>query len=142
MKMNDPHPVGAPDPFWRWCVRAGVQVFESHLCRKLAPHQYAIGVSNGAQRMGKATAFDAAQLPRHVWLPPDVKNAFMELDREENVKDMCMVHPMAFFRAVQRECTIFERLRINQLIGSVRLCERRAAGKYALPTSLRTHLKI
>ena len=92
---EDPRPVGAPDPFWRWCVRAGVQVFESHLCRKLAPHQYAIGVSNGAQRMGKATAFDAAQLLRHVWLPPDVKNAFMELDREENVKDMCMVHPMA-----------------------------------------------
>jgi len=45
--------------------------------------------------MGKRTSFDAAQLPGHQWLIPDVFNAYNELDREEAVNDMCEVHPLA-----------------------------------------------
>ena len=45
--------------------------------------------------MGKRTSFDAAQLPNHQWLIPDVYNAYNELDREEAVNDMCEVHPLA-----------------------------------------------
>ena len=59
------------------------------------PNQYAIGVRNGAQRMGKCTAFDAAQLPNLVWLGPDVENAYPSLKRMETVQDMCRVHPLA-----------------------------------------------
>ena len=44
--------------------------------------------------MGKRTSFDAAQLPKHQWLIPDVYNAYNELDREEAVNDMCEVHPL------------------------------------------------
>ena len=44
--------------------------------------------------MGKRTFFDAAQLPKHQWLIPDVCNAYNELDREEAVNDMCGVHPL------------------------------------------------
>ena len=47
------------------------------------------------QSMGKRTSFDAAQLPGHQWLIPDVFNAYNELDREEAVNDMCEVHPLA-----------------------------------------------
>ena len=61
----------------------------------LLPHQYAIGVRSGAEKMGKRTSFDAAQLPGHQWLIPDVVNAYDELDREEAVNDMCEVHPLA-----------------------------------------------
>ena len=92
---EDPRPVGAPDPFWRWSVRSGVQVFEKLLRRKLAPHQYAIGVSNGAEKMGKAMSFDAAQLPGHAIGSPDVKNAYNELKRKEAVNDLCKLHPLA-----------------------------------------------
>ena len=45
--------------------------------------------------MGKRTSFDAAQLPGHQLLIPDVFNAYNELDREEAVNDMCEVHPLA-----------------------------------------------
>ena len=45
--------------------------------------------------MGKRTSFDAAQLPSHQRLIPDVFNAYNELDREEAVNDMCEVHPLA-----------------------------------------------
>ena len=98
-KMNgkgedDPRPVGAPEPFYRWCVGAGARVFDADAKKRL-PRQYAIGVSNGAERMGKSTAFDAAQLPGHIWLSPDVRNAYMELLRMEAVQDMCQLHPLA-----------------------------------------------
>ena len=87
--VDDPRPVGAPDPFYRRCVGAGARVFEADAKKRL-PQQYAICVSNGAVRMGKSTAFDAAQLPGHVWLSPDVRNAYMEI-----VQDICQVHPLA-----------------------------------------------
>ena len=45
--------------------------------------------------MGKRTSFDAAQLPSHQRLIPDVFNAYNELDREEAVNDMCEIHPLA-----------------------------------------------
>ena len=45
--------------------------------------------------MGKRTSFDAAQLPSHQRLIPDVFNAYNELDREDAVNDMCEVHPLA-----------------------------------------------
>ena len=61
----DPRPVGAPDPFWRWSVRSAKKVYEHATKAKLLPHQFAIGVPNGAERMGKSTAFDAAHL--HFW---------------------------------------------------------------------------
>ena len=98
-KMNgkgeeDPRPVGAPEPFYRWCFGSGAKVFEEPVKAKL-PNQYAIGVRNGAQRMGKCTAFDAAQLPNLVWLGPDVENAYPSLKRMETVQDMCRVHPLA-----------------------------------------------
>ena len=92
--VDDPRPVGAPDPFYRRCVGAGARVFEADAKKRL-PQQYAICVSNGAVRMGKSTAFDAAQLPGHVWLSPDVRNAYMELLRMEAVQDMCQLHPLA-----------------------------------------------
>ena len=62
---EDPRPVGAPEPFWRWSVRAAKKVCEPFTKAKLIPHQFAIGVPNGAERMGKRTAFDAAQLDDH-----------------------------------------------------------------------------
>ena len=62
---QDPRPVGAPDPFWRLSVGAGVKTFDSKIKQQLPP-QYAVGVSNGAARMRKCMTFDAAQLPRHV----------------------------------------------------------------------------
>ena len=98
-KMNgkgedDPRPVGAPEPFYRWCAGACARVFEADAKKRL-PRQYAIGVRNGAERMGKCTAFDAAQLPGHVFMSPDVMNAYMELLRMETVQDMCEVHPLA-----------------------------------------------
>ena len=57
---DDPRPVGSPDPFYRWCAGACARVFEADAKKRL-PRQYATGVRNGAERMGKATAFDAAQ---------------------------------------------------------------------------------
>ena len=45
--------------------------------------------------MGNLTYFEAAQLPNHGWLIPDVKNAYPELDREEAVNDCCEWHPLA-----------------------------------------------
>ena len=98
-KMNgkgedDPRPVGSPDPFYRWCAGACARVFEADAKKRL-PRQYATGVRNGAERMGKATAFDAAQLPGHVFLSPDVENAYMRLLRMQSVLDMCKVHPLA-----------------------------------------------
>ena len=45
--------------------------------------------------MGKRTSFDAAQLPNHQWLIPDVYKAYCELDREEAVNDMCEVDPLS-----------------------------------------------
>ena len=98
-KMNgkgedDPRPVGAPDPFYRWCVGAGAQVFRPEV-RKRLPQQYAIGVSNGAERLGKCLAFVAAQLKSLAALGPDVINAYCELLRMQCVRDMCQVHPLA-----------------------------------------------
>ena len=92
---DDPRPVGSPEPFWRWAVGAGRQVVQSPTKRLLYPHQYAIGVSNGAEKMGKQTSFDAAQLPNHQFGIPDVRNAYNELDREEACNDMCEVHPLS-----------------------------------------------
>ena len=92
---DDPRPVGSPEPFWRWAVGAAIKVVEAHTKKLLLPHQYAIGVPSGAEKMGKRTSFDAAQLPNHQWLIPGVFNAYNELDREEAVNDMCEVHPLA-----------------------------------------------
>ena len=87
--------VGAPDPFWRWSVRSAKKVYEHATKAKLLPHQFAIGVPNGAERMGKATAFDAAQLEFLLWLSPDIFNAFMELLRKVVIEEQCRIHPLA-----------------------------------------------
>ena len=79
----------------RWAVDAAIKVVEAHTKKLLLPHQYAIGVPSGAEKMGKRTSFDAAQLPNHQWLIPDVFNAYNELDLEDAVNDMCEVHPLA-----------------------------------------------
>ena len=62
-------------------------VSEARTKKLLLPHQFAIGVRSGAEKMGKRTSFDAAQLPNHQWAIPDVYNAYPELDREEAVSD-------------------------------------------------------
>ena len=85
---DDPRPVGGPELFYRWCVGAGAKVFEEDAKKKLLPHQFSIGGRNGAERMGRCTAFDAAQLPHHVWLSPDEENAYQTLLRIEAVQDM------------------------------------------------------
>ena len=92
---DDPRPVGAPEPFWRWSVGSANKLLEAHAKKVLHPHQFAIGVSSGAEKMGKLTSFEAAQLSEHAWVIPDVKNAYCELDREETVSDCCEWHPLA-----------------------------------------------
>ena len=92
---DDPRPVGAPEPFWRWSVGSANKLLEAHAKKVLHPHQFAIGVSSGAEKMGKLTSFEAAQLSEHAWVIPDVKNAYCELDREETVNDCCEWHPLA-----------------------------------------------
>ena len=87
---DDPRPVGAPDPFYRWCVGAGAKVFREEIKERLI-RQYAIGVSNGAERVGKCISFEAAQLPSHVAASPDVIKAYCELLRMQCVQDMCQV---------------------------------------------------
>ena len=54
---DDPRPVGAPDPFYRWCVGAGAKVCREEI-KKRPPQQYANGASNGAERMGKCISFE------------------------------------------------------------------------------------
>ena len=83
------------DPFWCWSVKSATKVSEHASKAKLLPYQFAIGAPNGAERMGKATAFDAAQLDSFLWLSPDIFNAFMEHDREEAIEDQCRLHPLA-----------------------------------------------
>ena len=87
---DDPRPVGAPEPLYRLFVGAGAEVFREEIKQRL-PRQYAIGVSNGAERMGKCISFEAVQLPGNVAASPDVINAFCELLRMQCVQDMCQV---------------------------------------------------
>ena len=80
---EDPRPVGNPESSWRWAVGACNKVVEAHSKKLLLPHKFAIGVRSGAEKMGKRTSFDAAQLPKHQWLIPDAYNASNELDRRK-----------------------------------------------------------
>ena len=76
-------------------MRSVKKVYEHGSKAKLQPHQFAIGVPNGAERLGKATAFDAAQLDFLLWSSPDILNAFMILKRKEALEDQCRLHPLA-----------------------------------------------
>ena len=89
---DDLRHLGCPEPSWRWTVGAGNKVVEAHSRKPLLQHQFAIGVRSGAEKMGKRTSFDAAQLTKQ-WLIPDVYNAYNELDREKAVNEMCENHP-------------------------------------------------
>ena len=59
--------------------------------RELAPNQFAIGISGGDEAMIHACSRDAAENPELVFMSPDVKNAYCELDREECIEDMTYV---------------------------------------------------
>ena len=48
-----------------------------------------------AEKMSKSSSCESAQLLKHSWLIPDISDAYMELDRDETIKDCCSWHPLA-----------------------------------------------
>ena len=84
----DPRPVGAPDPFWRWAVGAAVASVKAKAAKLFGTVQLAIGVPAGAEVMAHATRLDAVRNPGHIFMAPDIKNAYNSLDRVEAIPDL------------------------------------------------------
>ena len=51
MRADDPRPVGAPDPLYRWAVGTVMRSNRDKVATRLGVDQYAIGVSAGAEAM-------------------------------------------------------------------------------------------
>ena len=83
--------MGSPGPFYRWAAGAIMDSRKEKAMRELAPNQFAIGISGGDEAMIHACSRDAAENPELVFMSPDVKNAYCELDREECIEDMTYV---------------------------------------------------
>ena len=77
-----------------------MKLSDSDAKRKLCPYQSAIGVRNGAEKMGRSTAYYATQLTRHVWPDLDVQNAYMHLDCIQTVVDLRNHQPLARVRGL------------------------------------------
>ena len=72
---------------------AAVSSVKAKAAKLFGTRQLAIGVPGGAEVMAHATRRDAAQNPEHVFMAPDIKNAYNALDRVEAIKDLCEFDP-------------------------------------------------
>ena len=102
MRADDPRPVGAPDPLYRWAVGTVMRMSKDRVAAKLGLDQYAIGVSAGAEAMVLAGRMDAEQRPEYTSAQGDVRNAYNEMCREAALEEAAGVSPL--FGVVAMAC--------------------------------------